>query len=812
MSGTDPDPNDPIDATRAWRPADRAPTSPPPAANLPRIPGITLHHELARGGMGVVYSGRQDFLDRRVAVKLLSVELGGDSFAQRFQREAKILAGIKHPNIVACHMAGTTDDGQSYLVMEFIDGPNLKNWIGENGPLSVPAALRLTRAVGQALAHAHALGIIHRDVKPENILLETVTSTALDVAFPFTPKVVDLGLARASEGAASLGLTSPGSVMGTPATMSPEQYDEPDAVDFRSDIYGLGCAMYEMLTGQPAFRGKKLTDIVTQKRAPIAPNPCFESEVPAAVGALVQCMLASNRDDRPRSYKELDERLLELIETIGNARPAQPVVGEETEWGAGPMATRPSVQPPVDPWAEPKSPPKPTPPRGSKPPTPPPPAPAGKSGGPGFLGTAEINFLAEGLGEPGAGPASAPPAFQDPGATGAIPRSPAPAPALTSTPTPTPSPAPARRRPGRAAGAVAAVVIVAGAVAFLASGGGGSPGDSGKPNEPAPIAKEPGVSPPPSPKPKPAPNANRPPQVTLIGGPTEVAIGRQFTLAAEASDADGDTPSYTWTFPEDLLKLSRGQDRRAAQIKLEPIDGLPGLPVKVEVEVADGRGGVQRAERSLTIANFEVTRSWIGLKGKKNEWKLDRTEGWTDVEREPDPYLACLATGLRTATTFLRADPYWEWSGALECERPDNTKSLAEVGVRLEFDLEGFEVRCTRTPRSGSDAVAGKMYRLEIMKVRRDADGQWQASSLQPAQVREWPHDDDLWPVFSLRRVAGDLQIRIARAPVPEEPMVNPLVEQAPLLFETKVPEAAVEQNLTFWVDNGRGLFRVSSR
>jgi tRNA A-37 threonylcarbamoyl transferase component Bud32 len=228
-------------------------------ADLPKIPGITLHFELARGGMGVVYSGRQDFLDRRVAVKLLAVELGGESFVQRFQREAKILAGIKHPNIVSCHLAGQTDGGQSYLVMEFIDGPSLKKWIADHGPLPVPAALRLTRAVAQALAHAHSLGIIHRDVKAENILLETVTSTALDIAFPYTPKVVDLGLARASEGNASMGLTSPGSVMGTPATMSPEQFDDPDAVDFRTDIYGLGCVLFEMLVGKPAYDAKKLT-------------------------------------------------------------------------------------------------------------------------------------------------------------------------------------------------------------------------------------------------------------------------------------------------------------------------------------------------------------------------------------------------------------------------------------------------------------------------------------------------------------------------------------------------------------------------
>src|SRR5690606_29693119 len=148
-----------FDRTEVFRPAG----APAPVTNLPRIPGITLHHEIARGGMGIVYSGRQDFLDRRVAVKLLSMDLVGEKCAQRFQREAKLLAGIKHQNIVACYEAGTTEQGQSYLVMEFVDGPNLKAWIAEQGPLPIAAALRLTKAVAQALGHAHQLGVIHRD-------------------------------------------------------------------------------------------------------------------------------------------------------------------------------------------------------------------------------------------------------------------------------------------------------------------------------------------------------------------------------------------------------------------------------------------------------------------------------------------------------------------------------------------------------------------------------------------------------------------------------------------------------------------------
>ena len=184
MSGTDPDGKHfgrKGDPTSPYKPDDFDGAGPGETlpTDLPKLPGITLQYEIARGGMGVVYSGRQDFLDRRVAVKFLSVELGGDAFAKRFQREAKILAGISHPNIVGCHMADTTPEGQSYLVMEFIDGPSLKAWIAENGPVSPLASLRLIRASAAALSHAHQSDIIHRDVKPENILLESLTSTAM---------------------------------------------------------------------------------------------------------------------------------------------------------------------------------------------------------------------------------------------------------------------------------------------------------------------------------------------------------------------------------------------------------------------------------------------------------------------------------------------------------------------------------------------------------------------------------------------------------------------------------------------------------
>lgn len=304
-----------------------------PSPRLPSIPGVTLQQEIARGGMGVVYRGRQDYLDRTVAVKLLSLELTGESFGERFRREAKILAGIKHPNIVACFQAGQTPEGQSYLVMEFIDGLSLKRWVAERGVLPVATALRTVRAIAQALAHAHQAGIIHRDVKPENILLENdAAAAARDPSMPFTPKLVDLGLARTANGTSSLGLTSPGSVMGTPSTMSPEQFDEPESVDFRSDIYGLGCAMYEMLVGRPAFRARKLMELFAQKRAPVAPDPTDEVQgLPPVVGKLVQCMLAPDRAARPASYQDLDDRLGALLATL--APPTRTVAGKAKKFG-----------------------------------------------------------------------------------------------------------------------------------------------------------------------------------------------------------------------------------------------------------------------------------------------------------------------------------------------------------------------------------------------------------------------------------------------------------------------------------------------
>src|ERR1043165_209039 len=293
-------------------------STPAPAAGAegprPSTRDGELYAESGRGGMGVVYRGRQTYLDRRLAVKLLLVDRAAadDEYVRRFQREAKILAGLAHPHIVACYSAGITADRHPYLVMEFIDGPNLKHWIADHGPLKPEQALRVVRELAQALGHAHQNGIIHRDVKPENVLLMKREGDSGD--FPFQAKLVDLGLARPQGAGGDMNLTGTGQVMGTPTTMAPEQFDDPEGVDFRDDIYGLACVRYHALIGRPAFEGRTLAQIVTAKVSGAAPNPtAVVTGLSPAIGQLVADMLAKDRQARPQSYDLLIARCDALL-------------------------------------------------------------------------------------------------------------------------------------------------------------------------------------------------------------------------------------------------------------------------------------------------------------------------------------------------------------------------------------------------------------------------------------------------------------------------------------------------------------------
>lgn len=198
-----------------------------------------IERELGRGGMGVVFRAFDPTLNRAVAIKVLRPAADDADTRSRLLREARALAKLKHSNIVHVHACAETTTGLPYLVLEFVDGPNLAEQIRKHGALSPRHAAELVAAIADGLQSAHELGLIHRDVKPANILLAP------------TPKLTDFGLVRGDQTTA----TASAVLVGTPAYMSPEQIRDPAHVDARTDIYSLGATLYECLTGDVPFRG-----------------------------------------------------------------------------------------------------------------------------------------------------------------------------------------------------------------------------------------------------------------------------------------------------------------------------------------------------------------------------------------------------------------------------------------------------------------------------------------------------------------------------------------------------------------------------
>jgi serine/threonine protein kinase len=215
-------------------------TAPEPAALAPQFPQLEILGLLGQGGMGAVYRARQVQLDRLVALKILPAEWGRDpAFAERFAREARALARLSHPHIVAVHDFGEAGE-HFYLLMEFVDGANLRQLV-QTGPLEPALALRVVPQICDALQYAHEEGVVHRDIKPENILIDKKGRV----------KIADFGLAKlVGPSRASFTLTGTHQVMGTLDYMAPEQRQRPQEVDHRADIYSLGVVLYEMLTGE----------------------------------------------------------------------------------------------------------------------------------------------------------------------------------------------------------------------------------------------------------------------------------------------------------------------------------------------------------------------------------------------------------------------------------------------------------------------------------------------------------------------------------------------------------------------------------
>jgi serine/threonine protein kinase len=263
-----------------------------------------IDERLSEGGMGTVYRGTHVLMDKTVAVKVLRPSLAADEkIVARFSREARAASKISHPHALSVTDFGESENGVVFLVMEYLDGKTLKEIIRQEGPMPLPRAVEILRQVGGALDAAHGEGVVHRDLKSDNIML--LSSSGTDYA-----KVLDFGIAKIKEpeGEYNPGLTAPDLVIGTPQYMSPEQCSQSPDIDARSDIYSLGVILYEMLVGHVPFTGGSPTAIMLKHLQQPAPSVLNErADVPAAVGRVVARAMEKRPEDRYETVGELVE-------------------------------------------------------------------------------------------------------------------------------------------------------------------------------------------------------------------------------------------------------------------------------------------------------------------------------------------------------------------------------------------------------------------------------------------------------------------------------------------------------------------------
>ncbi len=274
-----------------------------------RLGDYEVQHRIGKGGMGVVYLARQVSLDRLVAIKVLPPDLCVDQeYVDRFLREARAAAHLNHPNIIQIFDAGVADN-LYFFVMEYIDGKNLGQILKEQHRFEERDALYIVQQAAEGLGFAHSMSVVHRDVKPENIMVTSQRSV----------KIGDLGLAKWKPNELEMSLTASGTTMGTPYYISPEQIRGLKDIDGRADIYSLGMTLYHMLCGKPAFSGTSGAEIMAQHLSDkIPPIQLSNPSISQPTIDLVTAMTVKKRDQRIQDIFEVSEMISGIL---GNPRP-----------------------------------------------------------------------------------------------------------------------------------------------------------------------------------------------------------------------------------------------------------------------------------------------------------------------------------------------------------------------------------------------------------------------------------------------------------------------------------------------------------
>jgi len=271
------------------------------------IAGFELLEKIGEGAMGVVYKARQTSMDRVVALKILSPRLARSTrYVARFQREAKAAARLSHPHIVTGIDVGEYQ-GYHYFAMEFVTGRTVQDILDEKGGIPEKRTIEICSQIGDALSHAWDRGLVHRDIKPGNIVIAPDGSA----------KITDFGLAKYTLDD-DVALTDTGTTLGTAYYLSPEQARGESTIDTRSDIYALGASMFHMLTGQPPYQGTPVAVMTQHVSAPLPDPKQFKPELSNEICDVIRMMMAKDRRDR---YRTPDELVIDLKRMLAGKKP-----------------------------------------------------------------------------------------------------------------------------------------------------------------------------------------------------------------------------------------------------------------------------------------------------------------------------------------------------------------------------------------------------------------------------------------------------------------------------------------------------------